>query len=101
MDVQAELQERDTLIDQLTERLQQSIFDREELQKQGEVLTHEVEALKRQLADTLELIKKPPQFKDNVSCLLFFAKQTNILSFHFLDLSYRLVNVYPKCPSIS
>ncbi|XP_063695962.1 A-kinase anchor protein 9 isoform X2 [Culicoides brevitarsis] len=65
MDVQAELMERDTLIDQLTERLQQSIVDREELQKQGELLTHEVEMLKRQLADTLELMKKPQQFREN------------------------------------
>lgn len=67
MDVQAELMERDTLIDQLTERLQQSIADREELQKQGEVLTHEVDLLKRQLADTLELMKKPQQFRENVN----------------------------------
>lgn len=59
--------ERDTLIDQLTERLQQSISDREELQKQSEVLTHEVDLLKRQLADTLELMKKPQQFRENVS----------------------------------
>uniref|UniRef100_A0A336KVR5 CSON000948 protein n=1 Tax=Culicoides sonorensis TaxID=179676 RepID=A0A336KVR5_CULSO len=65
IDVQAELMERDTLIDQLTERLQQSIADREQLQKQGETLTQEVEALKRQLADTLELIKKPPQFNQS------------------------------------
>lgn len=69
--------ERDTLIDQLTERLQQSILDREDLQKQGEVLTHEVEALKRQLADTLDLIKKPPQFKDNVSIFFFFSFVTS------------------------
>lgn len=59
--------ERDQLIEQLTDRLQQSINDREDMQKQSEKLTHEVEMLKKQLADTLELIKKPPQFRDTVS----------------------------------
>lgn len=67
LDIQAELNERDQLIEQLTEQLQRSLGEREELQQQGEKLTSEIGNLKRQLADTLELLKKPPQWRETVS----------------------------------
>lgn len=66
MDIQAELNERDQLIEKLTEQLQLSVAEREELQQQGEKLTNEIGTLKRQLADTLELLKKPPQWRETV-----------------------------------
>lgn len=77
--------ERDQLIEQLTDRLQQSINDREDMQKQSEQLTHEVVMLKKQLADTLELIKKPPQFRDTVSSFFSYL-DFNIVRFILIEI---------------
>lgn len=59
--------ERDNLIEQLTESLQQSIQIREQLQSQGEKLTTEVMQLRKQLNETLEIIKKPEWTRDHES----------------------------------
>lgn len=93
MDIQAELNERDQLIEQLTEQLQLSVADREELQRQGEKLTGEVEILKRQLADTLDLLKKPPQWKETVSCFFFFNFSEKKVISNLFQSSQRLSQV--------
>lgn len=66
-DFQGEITERDQLIDKLTESLQQSMLVREQLQSQGERLTSEVVQLRKQLNETMDLIKKPHWMRENES----------------------------------
>lgn len=64
-DFQAELIERDNLIDQLTASLQQSMHVRENLQSQGDKLSTEVSHLRKQLSETLDQLKKPTWFSSS------------------------------------
>lgn len=66
-DFQSELTERENLIEQLTESLQQSLQMREQLQTQGEQLNDEVMQLRKQLAEMLEMVKRPHWMPDQES----------------------------------
>lgn len=67
-DFQTEITYRENLIEQLTESLQQSMQMREQLQAQSSKLTGEVMQLRKQLADTMDMVKKPHWMRDQESC---------------------------------
>ncbi|KAI4457254.1 hypothetical protein MML48_8g00009887 [Holotrichia oblita] len=57
---------RDNLIQQLTESLQQSILNREELQQQSENFAKEISLLQKQLSETSNIIKRHKCTMENV-----------------------------------
>ncbi|XP_067648426.1 centrosome-associated protein CEP250 isoform X3 [Eurosta solidaginis] len=58
-DLYVELSRRDELIAKLTDSLQQSINVREQLQAESDKLTNEVQALRKQLTDALDTLRRP------------------------------------------
>lgn len=58
-DLNQEIIERENLIEQLTDSLQQSLLIRDQLQAQSDRLSSEVDLLRKQLADTTEVVRRP------------------------------------------
>lgn len=64
-DLNQEIIERENLIEQLTDSLQQSLQVRDQLQAQSDRLTSEVTLLRKQLADTTEIVRRPLWIRDD------------------------------------
>lgn len=58
MEFQNALSHRDSVIQQLTEALQQSVINREQLQEQSEYFSREIVALQKQLSETTAIISQ-------------------------------------------
>lgn len=82
LDIQGEITERDDLIEQLTESLQQSMTVRAQLQEHSEKLSSEVMQLRDQLTNTIALIRKTP---NKITQVHTFFYQMFILITYFIN----------------